>query len=205
MQRVVPLAAWIAVAAVALQTFAHLGTVAFDADAAALNADEEHNAFAWASSMATFAAGFFLFVPAAAAGALDRVTLALVGALLFFSLDDAISFHERLAEKSIAVLGADVSLQRIAWPLVYLPALAFVFIMLWRMAERSTAIKVGLGLLAAALVAEVTSALYVSEGDDESWAAAFEVVVEEGAELGGWVLVAGALATRAFELAGRRA
>jgi hypothetical protein len=207
-RRIVSTAFLIAAAAAILQSVGHLTNFAFDADIEALNADGEQNVVSWASSMSTFAAGFFLFLPAVAAGALDRVTLALVGAITFFSLDDALSIHERLAERSIDVLDAEVSLQRIVWPIVYLPSLVFVFVMLWRMAQANsgpmgTAIKVGLMLLVAAVVAEVTSALYLGEGDEEAWANVVEVTLEEGAELAGWILIAGALAARAYVLAER--
>jgi hypothetical protein len=208
-RRIVSTACWIAVAAAILQSVGHLTNFAFfDGDIEALNADGEQNVFSWASSMSTFAAGFFLFLPAVAAGALDRVTLGLVGAITFFSLDDALSIHERLAERSIEVLDAEVSLQRIAWPIVYLPLLVFVFVMLWRMAQAksgpmATALKVGLMLLVAAVVAEVTSALYLGEGEEGTWPDVVEVTVEEGAELAGWILIAGALAARAYVLAGR--
>ena len=200
-------AAWIALAAVIVQSAAELANFGFDADLDALNADEEFNAFAWASSVSTFAAAFFLFVPAVAAGTLDRVTVLLSGSLAFLSLDDAIGLHERLAEHSVEILDAEVSLQRVVWPLVYLPLLAFVFVILWRMARcgspTSIALKAGLFLLAAAIVAELTSALYVEEGVD-TWPAAIEVAFEEGAELAGWILIAGGLGARAYLHAERR-
>lgn len=208
---IVSTAAGVALTAVIVQAAAELGNFGFGTDLHALNADEEFNAFAWASSVSTFAAAFFLFIPAAAAGMPDRLTVLLAGAIAFLSLDDAIGLHERLAERSIDVLDADVSLQRVVWPLVYLPLLAFVFIMLWRMASEptapiSTALKAGLFLLVAAIFAELTSALYVEEGVD-TWASAFEVSFEEGAELAGWILIAGGLAALAYLHAerGRRA
>jgi hypothetical protein len=37
-----------------------------------------------------------------------------------------------------------------------------------------------------------------------TWAETLEVAFEEGAELAGWILLAGALAARAYLLAGRR-
>ena len=205
---IVSTAAWIALAAVLVQSVAELANFGFDFELDALNADEEFNAFAWASSMATFAAAFFLFVPAVAAGTFDGITMLASGSIAFLSLDDAIGLHERLAERSIEILDAQVSLQRVVWPLFYLPLLVFVLVILWRMAKgsdpASVALKVGLVLLAAAIGAELTSALYVDEGVD-SWPAALEVAFEEGAELAGWILIAGALAGRAYLNAERRA
>lgn len=208
-RRIVSTACWVAVVAVIVQSAAHLGNFAFDADVEALNADEEHNAFAWASAVSTFAAAFFLFVPAVAAGALDRITAALSGAIAFLSLDDALSLHERFAERSVEVLELEFSLQRVVWPVVYLPLLAFVFLILLRIARASArsvaaALQVGLLLLAAAIVAEITSALYIGEGDEGTWPNALEVTFEEGAELAGWILIAAALAARADLLRGSR-
>lgn len=201
-RRIVSASILVAIVAVVVQTVVHVANAAFW-DLEALNADEEHNAFAWASSMSTFAAGFFIFLPVAAAPVLGRLSLALSAAITFFSFDDALSVHERLSERSVDLLDAQVSLERIVWPVVYLPALAFVFVMLWRMGN-STAIRVGLGLLAAAILAELSSALYVDDGDVGSWPDVLEVTLEEGAELAGWILVAGALAARAYALADRR-
>lgn len=207
-RRIVSTACWIAVAAVILQSATQLTNFAIEADVDALNADEEHNAFAWASSVSTFAAAFFLFVPAVAAGTLDRLTVALSASIAFLSLDDALSLHERLAERSVDVLDLEFSLQRVVWPVVYLPLLALVFVILLRMAHQhsgwtGTALKAGLLLLAAAILAELTSALYVDDGED-SWPNTLEVTLEEGLELAGWILIAGALAARAYLLAGRR-
>jgi hypothetical protein len=201
-------AAGVALAAVVLQSVGEVANFALDADIDALDADEELNVFAWASSMSTFAAAFFLFVPAVVVPTLDRVRLLVAGALAFFSLDDALSFHERLAERSVQLLDSEVSLERVVWPVVYLPLLAFVFVILFRMARRhpnliGTALLVGLGLLALAVVGEVTSALYVE--DEETWGSTIEVAVEEGAELAGWILIAGALAARLYADARARA
>ena len=202
-RKIVSTAWWVAFAAVAVQTALHLANFAFfDGDIDGLNADEEYNAFAWASSMSTFAAAFFLFVPAVAAAALDWMTAALAAVITFFSIDDAIGIHERLAERSVELLNVQVSLERVTWPLVFLPALAFAFVMLLRMAQASSrrisfAIKSGLALLAAAVLAEVTSAAYLGNGD-VTWTETLEVAFEEGAELAGWILIAGALAAGAY-------
>ena len=201
-------AAGLALAAVVLQSAGEVVNFALDADIDALDADEELNVFAWASSMSTFAAAFFLFVPAVAVPTLDRLRLVAAGALAFFSLDDAVSFHERLAERSVQLLDSEVSLERVVWPVVYLPLLVFVFVILFQMARRhpnviGSALLVGLALLALAVVGEVTSALYVE--DEDTWGSITEVAVEEGAELAGWILIAGALGARVYADATGRA
>jgi hypothetical protein len=206
-RRIVATVCWVAVVAVIVQSAANLADFAFfDGDIKALNADEEQNAFAWASSVSTFAAGFFLLLPAVAAEALDRMTVALVSAIMFFSLDDAIALHERLADRSVEIVDLEITVERIAWPILYLPALVLVFVMLLRMARASsypiaTLIKAGLALLVAAIFAETTSAFYIGDADLGTWRDVLEVTFEEGAELAGWILIAAALAARAYLLA----
>jgi hypothetical protein len=206
-RRIVSIVYWVAVVGVLVQSAAHVADFAFfDGDVKALNADEEENPFAWASTVSTFAAGFFLLLPAVAADALTRMTVVLVSAIMFFSLDDAIALHERLADRSVEIVDVEITVERIAWPILYLPALVLVFVMLWRMARGSpppiaTPIKVGLGLLAAAIFAEVSSAFYIGDADVGRWPDVLEVTFEEGAELAGWILIAGALAARAYRLA----
>jgi hypothetical protein len=206
-RRIVSTAWGVAIVAVIVQSSAHLSDFTFfGGDIKALNADAEQNAFAWASSMSTFAAGFFLLLPAVAMDTLDRMTVALVSAIMFFSLDDAIGLHERLADRSLEIVDLDITVERIAWPTLYLPALAFVFFMLWRIARSnaepiSTAMKAGLALLAVAIFAEITSAFYIGDADLGTWPDVFEVTLEEGAELAGWTLIAGAMAARAYLLA----
>lgn len=206
-RRIVATVCWVAVVAVIVQSAANLADFAFfDGDIKALNADEEQNAFAWASSVSTFAAGFFLLLPAVAAETLDRMTVALVSAIMFFSLDDAIALHERLADRSVEIVDLEITVERIAWPILYLPALVLVFVMLLRMARASsepiaTLIKAGLALLVAAIFAETTSAFYIGDADVGTWRDVLEVTFEEGAELAGWILIAGALAARAYLLA----
>jgi hypothetical protein len=196
----------VAVTAVAIQTGVHIANFAFwKLDG--LDADQEYNAFSWASTMTTFAAAFFLFIPAAAI-ALDRMTTAVTAVIAFFSIDDAVGIHERLAERSVEVLNVELSLERVIWPLAFLPALVFVFVMLLRMARTSPdrisfAITSGLLLLGAAVFAEITSAAYLAD-DRVTWTETLEIAFEEGAELAGWILLAGALAARAYLLAGRR-
>ena len=201
-------AAGLALAAVVLQSVGEVVNFALDADIDALDADEELNVFAWAPSMSTFAAAFFLFVPAVAVPTLDRLRLVAAGALAFFSLDDAVSFHERLAERSVQLLDSEVSLERVVWPVVYLPLLVFVFVILFQMARRhpnaiGSALLVGLALLALAVLGEVTSALYVE--DEATWGSITEIAAEEGAELAGWILIAGALGARVYADATGRA
>ncbi len=86
------------------------------------------------------------------------------------------------------------------WIVLYLPLLVLAFAVLAALARDTDArtrrfIHVGLGLLVFAVAAESSSALTHSWGyEDGSTYDTFEVAVEEGAELAGWILVAAALA-----------
>jgi hypothetical protein len=90
---------------------------------------------------------------------------------------------------------------RLLWPMLWLPLLGTAFLVLWTTARRvvapaGTMIQVALGLLVAAVFLEVSALPIAPEGDViAGWPYALEVVVEEGAELAAWILVALGLTT----------
>jgi hypothetical protein len=156
------------------------------------------------SSVTTFAAA----VIAAALATLlpeQRARLLIVaGVLALFSLDDAIQLHETLGERANAQLGLADALAHATWPLVFLPLLAFVFVVLWQVAKNAAKpvrliLRIGLGLLALGIATEALAApWYAVGGEAETFVGAVQIVVEEGAELGGWILLATGLAAIAF-------
>jgi hypothetical protein len=85
--------------------------------------------------------------------------------------------------------------------MLWLPLLGTAFLVLWATARRATApagkmIQVALGLLVAAVALEVSALPIAPEGDEiAGWPYALEVVVEEGAELAAWILIALGLTT----------
>ena len=168
-----------------------------------LDADQEGNAFAWAAAMATFAAAFAALLLALASRR-PGAPAALAGVLVFFSLDDGVAVHERIAGRLADALGFGVSSERVIWPAVFLPLLAAALLLLLRLARAAPrrprrAILHGLGLLVFAIAAEVVSVAI----DPRGTANAVEVALEEGAELGGWLLVASGLTALAWrEIAG---
>jgi hypothetical protein len=207
--RIVRTAAVLAGAAAFSLALVHLLNVGLrDGQVFQLHADMERNAWAWAGSVTIFAAALAAFLPAVAEAVVDLSGLVLALILAFFSLDEAISLHEKIAERSVDLLGTRVSFERVVWPLVFLPLLGTAFLLLVRIARAAPgpvrlAIVGGLGLLAAAVFAEVTSGVYLEAGSENTWKDAFEVVIEEGAELAGWILIGGALTARAYVLARR--
>jgi hypothetical protein len=190
----------LAAIAVAAQTVAHL-TNAFFLDYGVWNMDAgvDGNALSWASSVATFsvAVGALLLGLFSRKIAWSLIAMAVV--LAFFSVDDVVAIHEKLAFGDF--YGVDVSdvTRRALWPLLYLPLLAFVVLSLWRLAKRSRdrvrrTIQLGLSLLAVALVAEATATVWWSKDDTaRPFYDDLEIALEEGAELAGWILIATAV------------
>lgn len=170
-----------------------------------LDADVDGNALTLASSVATLAAGALALMLAHVAPA-RRTRLTALGLLLtFFAADDAFGVHENLGSAF-----ARVGLPDIAgiWFPVYLPLLGFCAAVLWTLdwAEAPVApmIRLGLLLLGAAIAGEaLTGVLPALERTNATWVYEFEVALEEGAELAGWIAVASGLA--ATDLAARRA
>jgi hypothetical protein len=192
----------LAAVAFVLQASLHLvNEYAFDGAYDALNADTEGegNVFTWASSSATFAAAVFAGLLAVSSPGRRRFFGVLAGILAFFSLDDVVMVHERVALEILAALGLDSFWVRATWPVVMLPLLAFVAVGLWRLAASASpghgrALRAGLGLLVFAVAIEVALAAVPTGGRGWELIEPAEVAVEEAAELAGWIVIAAGLA-----------
>ncbi len=193
--------AWfLAVAAVVVQSAAHLiDLVAFDLSVNLINVDSDTSVFSWASVVTVGAAAVIVLLMAASLAANRGRLLLLSGLLAFFSLDDAVEIHERISSQASRFLDFPHS-SRLFWPLVFLPLLATAFALLWSLARRShpsagRTIRLGLLLLVGAVMLEAASPLLFTAWNHGDLPYELEVVVEEGLELGGWILIAGGLAT----------
>jgi uncharacterized membrane protein YidH (DUF202 family) len=191
----------LAVLAVALQTVTHLLNFAlFDLDVEQLDAGSDSGAWAWSSTVATFAAAFAALLLAAAGPNWRTRWLVLAGILAFLSLDDLLQVHEYSGDW-VEELGIpeEWELRRAIWPAVFLPLLATAFLLLLRLARSARPrerrfLLLGLGQLAAAVAIEaLTPVLFWFDWEQETWPYELEQVVEEGAELGGWMLIAAGL------------
>jgi hypothetical protein len=201
-ERVLSLGVRIALIGGVLLGVGHLLNVfVFDGDVWTLDAESEVNVWAWASSVATFAAAFVALVLALLARAADAGRLwFLAFVLAFFSVDDILAIHERVGR---AVRDDALDLEsgwgRIVWPTIFFPLLASAFLILWRLGREAPpsagrVLRLGLGLLAAAVALEIVSSpWYISGRDSNTVPGALEVAFEEGCELAGWILVAAAL------------
>lgn len=161
------------------------------------NADAEGNAWAWASSVAQFTAG----VGALLAFLCDRrrsfAVLAFV--LAYFSVDDSIRIHETAIVRLDRALGIASDYERYMFAAVYFPVFVLTALMLLQAARRAprragTFILLGVSLLVFAVACEVVGTKWAPEGDAQPTTPyVIEVALEEGAELLGWILIAGGL------------
>lgn len=190
----------LALALAALQSIAHLiDVVFFDLRVDMINADSDSGAFAWASSVATFCAALLLCLLAVMRPTRTWPLVALAGAVAFMSLDDMVGLHERVSGLG-TTLGPIEHFARIFWPLVFMPLLAATFVGLLGVAAGlrvapGRALLAGLALLVVAIALEMASPILFALGSDHGELAyELEVVLEEGAELAGWILVSTGLA-----------
>jgi hypothetical protein len=185
----------LAVVAVTIQTAAHLLNAAF-IGTVALNANAEGNVFAWASGAALVAAALACALHAWLVQDGRRAFVAVAAMLAFLSLDEMTAIHERIVARVVELGDLPIAWDSVLWPVLYAPLVGAVFVLLLVLASAAPPragrfIVVGLGLLVAAVVAEVASAP-VSTGSN--WPHVLEGAVEEAAELGGWIVIATALA-----------
>ena len=191
----------LAATAFAVQALVHLlNFVLFDLELEELSAGSEEGVFTWASTVATFAAAFALLVHAASGPSWRRDLLLLAGILAFFSFDDVLQVHERIGD-AVEELGIpdEWELRRIIWPAVFFPLLAAAFVLLLRLSRASPArerrfIRGGMALLVAAIALEAISTVQFRLGwEKRTWPFEIEIVLEEGAELAGWIVIAAAV------------
>jgi hypothetical protein len=191
----------LAVAAFSIVLMSHLAySFVFDRGVGFLNVEAENSSFSWASSVATFAAGFAALLTALG-GHRPRRYLALGGILAWFSFDDSVQVHERLGEWATTnVFAARDDYAHALWLVVFFPLLGAAFLLLWQVSRELPSrgrfvLRLGLVGLVVGIAAEAaTAALYTVVGKGaESVLGALEIAVEEGSELAGWILIATAL------------
>jgi hypothetical protein len=203
--------------AVLVQTVVHLvNLAAFDLDYQALDADKDSSVFAFASSAATLgcAAAVLMLAPLWQRGRLALAALAAV--LAFLSLDDMFRLHDRVGiALDFEFMGLE-QMGRLVWPAVWLPLLASAFAGLWAVSsamrpEPRNLLRTGLAALVVAVALEMAGLVVVNVGfDAPSLPYEVQVVLEEGAELAGWLLIwiglaAGALGSASAAPAGPHA
>lgn len=207
-ERIMRVGVVVAVAGVVVQVLSQLlNYFVFDFGIWNLNVDADNNSFAWASSVAQFAAAFCCALLLLTGWWSFRRLLALTLILAYFSLDDIARFHEEIAYSFREdVLGLQLAYGRIIWPIMFLPLLAAAFILLWRFAERTSespgrAIRISLVMLVLAVCAEAFSTVFhVGDDPEGTLQDILQVAVEESLELAAWVLIAAAAAATLCEV-----
>lgn len=181
--------------AAALQTVVHLLNAAF-LHKPQLNVNLEHNVFAWAGTVSSFAVAFVALLAAVALtrGRTPYLVLALV--VGFFSLDDMVQIHERIGADAAGALGLPEWFDSVLWPAIYVPLLATAVALMLSLARHAPArprrlIYLALVSLLVAVAAEVVSAEW--SGSATAWPHQIEGAFEEAAELAAWILIAAAL------------
>lgn len=199
----------LAVALVAVQSIAHLiDVLAFDLQIYMINADSDTSVFTWASSVATFGTALLLCLLAIVRPTRSWFLLALAGAVAFMSLDDMLALHERVANLGNALVPIK-QFTATFWPLVFMPLLATTFVGLLGVAAGlrdgpARALLTGLALLVVAIALEMALPILFALGSDYGELTyELEVVLEEGAELAGWILISTGLAAALLTSASR--
>jgi len=127
----------VALVAVALQTVAYGVNVAvFETRVQTLDADDDVGLFTWASASVTFAAAFVAFVVAVQGRRVAARWGVLAVIFAFFSLDDAVRVHERLAVGLTNAFDLQDAYGRLFWAVVYAPLLLTAFSIVWKLVHR---------------------------------------------------------------------
>lgn len=193
----------LAIIAVSVQTVLHLANaLVFNSRFEPLDAGFEGNTFTWASSVAVFGAALAMVIFALVFPQSRGSSLLLAAILAFFSLDDVVQVHEMVGWDFATGLGMPEYLGGRLFLILYAPLFALAAILLWKVGRRahgwsSKAIIIGLALLVLAIGGEGLGGVlqFATDGDfADSAAHDLEIAFEEGAELGGWILIATALA-----------
>jgi hypothetical protein len=134
----------------------------------------------------------------------SRLLFALV---LFFAADEAVDIHEVVGNGISALVGVSADA---AWPVIYTPLLIIAAVLILRVLHDGpsvarTAGRLGLAALGVSLVVGFVWVLVRGRGYHGSDRHVVELVAEEGLELLGWCLIAGALAAVAWTRRSRRA
>jgi hypothetical protein len=171
-----------------------------------LDVSAEHTAFSWASTAATFAAACAALLLATRPRTHGRMRFALLGLLLaHLSLDDFVEIHERLGVWTEDVLGLPEAIGPRIWLVVYLPVLVATALLLAWSALNAPPLSrrfqlAGIGLLIGATLSEglgVLTKLLEEHGVETPHR--LRAALEEGLELGGWIILAAGLAGAFYE------
>jgi hypothetical protein len=156
-----------------------------------LDPDSEESVFDWASTGVTLVTAFLCTVHAIAVPRRRWAYGVLAGLLLYLSFDDAFRIHETVGTDLREDLGLAASIGARLWTAAYLPLLAVVVVLLWRVVRAGP--PAGLKLLLTGLACFGGAIALEAVGATSLGTPLLFVVTEESLELAGWELVAAAL------------
>jgi hypothetical protein len=126
--------------------------------------------------------------------------LVLTALLTFFAVDEGTEVHDTIAKGVIHRFGIQDVGPSLLWPFLYAPLLLLAGLLIFWIARAAPPRSRGLFAvgLAALVVAVVAQLFWGAYGDSLGYLSdvhIFEIVVEEGGELGGWLLIGTGLVT----------
>jgi hypothetical protein len=182
--------------------------VALDDRIGEFQASAEHNAWSWAATMATLAAGLAALLHSRSTSS-PRESVALGILLVFFSLDDFLEIHENAGLDVSEALGLPDYVGPRLWVLLYLPLAAAGLVLLWRAAAElggrpRSSILLGVALFGSGYVLEAAGIVTkrIEEGGFDL-PHLIRAGLEESVELAGWILVAAGLTAGMLAAASR--
>lgn len=195
----------LAVVGAGLQAVVHLFNLfALDRRYYQLDASGEGTAFAWASTMATFAAALGALFWAGSDQRVRGRAVLLAALLTYFSFDDFVQVHERFGQDLADAVDLPEAVGVRIWILIYLPLLGLAAYIVWTISvhtmERIRRFQLGaIALLAAGVVSEGAGIL--TKALEERGFESPHVVragLEEAVELAGWTVLTAALFAAAY-------
>lgn len=187
---------WCAVVGGLVVLFAHFfNAFALDGAVPRLDAHQEGTPLVWASTVATWTVAVAALVAATMRTGPVGPLVFVAGATAYFSVDDMIGVHERLAEMLVLRFGVMNAWDSVLLPMVYLPLSSVTAVLILRVARSGTSATfrdavVGLCLLAAAVALPTVSAPWVA---DPSLGRTIVDGLEEAMKLVGWVVIASSI------------
>jgi hypothetical protein len=157
---------------------------------------------AWAGDVSLAACAALAALLAVAARRNRGTAMALTPLLVFFAIDEGTEIHDTIAEQVANALGIHRFGPDFVWPFLYAPLLLLAGALILRIGRSAIGLsrgsfRVGLAALVVAVVAQLVWGALENQVGYLSKGHILEIVVEEGGELGGWLMVGTGLAAAA--------
>jgi hypothetical protein len=149
----------------------------------------------WAGDVSVAAAAVAVGLLGISVRAVRVPALILAPLLAFLAVDEGTEVHETIARHVIGWLHIPHAGPGLVWPFLYAPLLLVVGLLIMRIARTAPPqarelFEIGLALLVVAVFAQLAWGAVGDRLGYLSDAHIFEIVVEEGGELGGWLAIA---------------